>query len=172
MTLSYFKANVPGPKTATVIPSKAAAKLALKAQRPIFAIGSYIENYSLQNGSIYEILAGLSGKVPLMVAPSTLKKFLEVGTNPYSENILEFVNKLKDIEWKGFDSKGNYDLVIYLCYVYYLESQMLSTLKHFSSIKTLTVGKHYQPNATFSFTNLKPKKWEKEFLNFSKEVRE
>ncbi|MGD2073041.1 MAG: carbon monoxide dehydrogenase beta subunit family protein, partial [Candidatus Thorarchaeota archaeon] len=79
---------------------------------------------------------------------------------PVSMNKVSITNLLRDSsQWKGLDGKGAYDLAIYMGSPYYFESQMLSCLKHFSSCKTMSVSRFYQPNATYSFDNVSEEKW-------------
>ena len=55
--------------------------------------------------------------------------------------------------------EGQHDLAIFAGVKYYLEAQMLSTLKHFAPhIKTISLTRGHQPNANQSLPNLSEKK--------------
>jgi acetyl-CoA decarbonylase/synthase complex subunit epsilon len=164
MAKPYFPGNVPGIKTALAVNSKQAAKIIKRAQRRIVITGSKLEDVDeavkLANGA-------------LVVAPNTLSQFKKKGATPVSMNKVNITNLLRDSsQWKGLDGKGPYDLAIYMGSPYYFESQMLSCLKHFSSCKTMSVSRFYQPNATYSFDNATEEKWKKvlgELMKFMEE---
>ena len=59
----------------------------------------------------------------------------------------------------GIRREGQHDLAIFVDVLYYMEAQMLSTLKHFAPhIKTISLTKGHQPNADQSLPNLSEKK--------------
>jgi len=163
MTIPWFSANIPGPKQARVVTPDLAAKILSKVNRKMMLCGSEIKGQKIGKEPVQKRIIDLSKEMSVVVAPSMLKDFLEIGAEPVAKGVVEVTNLLRDAEWKGFDGKGNYNLVAYLGFPYYLESQMLSVLKHFSDIKTMSLGRFYQPNADYSFDNLKEKEWEKNF---------
>lgn len=165
MTLPWLSANIPGPKQARVVTPELASKILSKVRRKVMLCGSGIKDQKIGKEPIQKCILDLSKEMSVVVAPSVLKDFLEMGVEPVAKGVVEITNLLRDAEWRGFDGKGNYDLVAYLGFPYYLESQMLSVLKHFSNIKTMSLGRFYQPNADYSFDNLKEKGWEKDFEN-------
>ncbi|MBU7042406.1 MAG: CO dehydrogenase/acetyl-CoA synthase complex subunit epsilon [Theionarchaea archaeon] len=151
MAKPYFPGNVPGIKTALAVNPKQAAKIIKKAKRRIVITGSKLED-------VEEAITLADGA--LIAAPNTLPLFKEKGITPVAMNKVNITNLLRDVsQWKGLDGKGPYDLAIYMGSPYYFESQMLSCLKHFSSCKTMSVSRFYQPNATYSFDNVKEEKW-------------
>jgi len=77
---------------------------------------------------------------------------------------IEIANLLKSPEWGGIRGEGQHDLAIFVDVLYYMEAQMLSTLKHFAPhIKTISLTRGHQPNADQSLPNLSEKKLD-EFL--------
>ena len=153
MAKPYFPGNVPGIKTALAIKSTQAAKIIKKADRRIVITGAQLKE-------VDEAIKLADGA--LVVAPNTLPQFREKGADVVPMNKVNITNLLRDrSEWKGFDGKGLYDLAIYMGSPYYYESQMLSCLKHFSSCKTMSVSRFYQPNADYSFDNMSEDKWKK-----------
>jgi len=151
MAKPYFPGNVPGIKTALAIDSKQAAKIIKRANRRIVITGSKLEE-------VEEAIKLADGA--LVVAPHTLPQFREKGAAVVAMNKVNITNLLRDAsQWKGLDGKGSYDLAVYMGSPYYFESQMLSCLKHFSSCKTMSISRFYQPNATYSFDNMNEDKW-------------
>ena len=61
---------------------------------------------------------------------------------------------LTDPNWPGLDGKGNYDTIIILGFKKYYINQVLSAVKNFSDVKSISIGKDYVQNATMSFGNL------------------
>jgi acetyl-CoA decarbonylase/synthase complex subunit epsilon len=54
-----------------------------------------------------------------------------------------------------------------------MEWLILSCLKHFAShLKTVSIGTHYQPNASWSFPNLSVEEWESNLRTIIKELEE
>ena len=164
MAKPYFPGNVPGIKMAQVLTPEQAAKIIKKAKRRIVVTGAQLrevdEAISLADGA-------------LVVSPNTLPHFKEKGAQPVPMNKVNATNLLRDASnWNGLDGKGSYDLAIYMGSPYYYESQMLSCLKHFSSCKTISISRFYQPNATYSFDNLSEKKWEQALADLLKFMEE
>ncbi|HID27729.1 MAG TPA: CO dehydrogenase/acetyl-CoA synthase complex subunit epsilon [Methanosarcinales archaeon] len=156
-----FHANIPGPKSAKAIKPIVAGKLISKAKRPLLVVGSDI----LRNQSILEKAIKIGEKgIPIAATGDSLKGFLEYSKNLKVQikyiNLNALVSYLGDREWKGFDNKGNYDLIIFLANKYYYASQLMSLLKNFSKVKTISIDRYYYPNADMSFGNLK----EEDFL--------
>jgi acetyl-CoA decarbonylase/synthase complex subunit epsilon len=164
MAKPYFPGNVPGIKMAMEIKPEQAAKLIKKAKRRIVVTGAYLTEVD----AAIQLADGA-----LVVAPTTLQHFKEKGAAVTAMNKVNITNLLRDASaWKGLDGKGPYDLAIYMGSPYYFESQMLSCLKHFSSLKTMSISRFYQPNATYSFDNMSEKKWETALADLMKFMEE
>ncbi|MCP8321098.1 MAG: CO dehydrogenase/acetyl-CoA synthase complex subunit epsilon, partial [archaeon] len=110
---------------------------------------------------------------PLVVSPSLFKNFMRFkNVKVVCMGIEDLVNRLKEKEWEGFDGKGNYDSVIFIGGVYYFQSLMLSTLKHFAPhLKTFSIDRFYHPNAEFSFENMNEGRWTQEFKNMVEMIK-
>ena len=85
---------------------------------------------------------------------------------------VEITQRLQDPGWEGLDGKGPYDLVLVMGLPYYLGWLILSGLKHFSSVKTISVDRYYQPHASWSFPNLSMKDWSENLKVIISKVRE
>jgi acetyl-CoA decarbonylase/synthase complex subunit epsilon len=73
---------------------------------------------------------------------------------------VDISNRFVDPEWKGLDGKGTYDLVMYIGLPYYMESFILSGLKHFApDLKTMTLDNVFHPHASWSFPNASLDDW-------------
>ncbi len=164
MAKPYFPGNVPGIKMAQVLTPEQAAKIIRKAERRIVVTGAQLKE-------VDEAIRLADSA--LVVAPNTLPRFKEKGAQPVAMNKVNITNLLQDAsDWKGFDGKGPYELAVYMGSPYYYESQMLSCLKHFSSCKTISISRFYQPNATYSFDNLSEEKWEQALADLVKFMEE
>ncbi|MFQ6062522.1 MAG: CO dehydrogenase/acetyl-CoA synthase complex subunit epsilon [Methanosarcinales archaeon] len=164
-----FHANLPGPKSAKAIKPIVAGKLISKAKRPLLVVGSDI----LNSISLIEKAIKIGEKgIPIAATGDSLKGFLDKASKVKVEaiyiNLNVLVSYLGDREWKGFDNKGNYDVIIFLANKYYYASQLMSLLKNFggNKVKTISIDRYYYPNADMSFGNLK----EEDFLQALDEV--
>jgi acetyl-CoA decarbonylase/synthase complex subunit epsilon len=124
-----------------------------KAKRPILIVGAEI----LQNGVIDKVIEIGKKGIPVAATAHTIKTFLEKGYTPVSGDLglHEVTNLLKDPDWKGFDGRGNYDMVIFLGITYYFASRMLSTLKNFAPhLRAYSIDRYYHVNAVMSLDNI------------------
>jgi CO dehydrogenase/acetyl-CoA synthase complex epsilon subunit len=94
------------------------------------------------------------------------------GFNPSaSMGLSDLINRLTDPTW-SLDGNGAHDLIIFLGIQYPILSQMLSTLKHFTqNPKTMSLNGFFQPNADWSFPNMKEKEWEEKMAFLLKTLK-
>lgn len=155
--------NIPGPKTASILKSgEAVAKILKKAKRPILIVGARIVTEKVNGEPLVKYVVELAKLgIPVVATAHSRKILLEHGVKPVATMpLINITNMLKDPEWKGFDGNGGYTHAIFFGITYYLQSQMLSALKHFApKLITISLDKEYQPNATWSFPNLSEKDW-------------
>jgi len=151
----FDRANVPGPKTAKPIRAELAGKLISKAKRPLLVVGTS----SADEGIPAYIRIMADNGIPVAATGSCLGELKKEGINAVYVNLHALVSYLKDPKWSGFDGSGNYDTAIFLGHTYYYASQLMSTLKNFSSVKVISIDRHYHPNASMSFGNLKKKEF-------------
>lgn len=118
----------------------------------------------------YAVEIGKAG-IPIVATATMIKELRGAGFNDAIDlQLVDITNRLKDPAWMGLDGKGPYDCVAYLGGIYYVQSQVLSTLKHFSDILTISLDREYQPNAGFSFNNIKKGEWKKELDDLVSEL--
>ena len=73
---------------------------------------------------------------------------------------VEVGQRLTDPKWNGIDGREPYDLAIFAGLPYYMGWTILSGLKNFApNLKTMTLDNTYQPNASWSFSNISVKDW-------------
>lgn len=151
-----------GTTQAFIITPEACAKMAKAAKRPLVIVGgqSMDENGGI---NIKDYVAPLAKalKAPVVVSPGLFKDFKSLDrVKVVCMGIEDLVNRLKEKGWEGLDGKGNYDTVLFISGIYYFQSLMLSTLKHFAPhIKTVSMDRFFHPNAGFSFGNMSEEKW-------------
>lgn len=158
--------NIPGPRRAMSLKAEVAAKLIQGAKRPLMAAGSLALETKVGGGLLIDVIVKLGENgIPIVATAHTLKGFVERGFDPAaSMGIVDLTNRLTDPEW-GVDSKGPHDIIVFSGVRYPLLSQMLSTLKHFATnLRTISLDRFFQPNADWSFPNLKEEEWGKEIL--------
>ncbi len=174
LPVPWQTANVVGPKNALLLNPEHCAKLLKSAKRPLVVIGANATNPSVGLSDLpkYALLIARGIKSHIAASPTMQSKLDTTGgVQVFGMGLEDLMNRLKDRQWKGFDGKGGYDCVIMMGGIYYFESQMLSTLKHFApNIKTVSLDRFYQPNATFSFPNMDVEKWSKDLRIITQEL--
>ena len=156
----WFLGNEPGHARAVVADSESMSKIILRARRILTVLGPKIPSdgtaLSVARAIPSASLVASPRTRPLMAAASGVEPDLYM-------NVLEVMDRLRDEEWKGFDGKGPYDLVILFGMDYYYASQMFSLMKHFDrGTRTISLDRYYHPNAGYSLPNLGPAVWESE----------
>jgi len=163
MSAPWETANIVGPKNALTIKPENLAKLAKTAKRPLLVVGGYatMPGVGLTNLCDYAVEFARLLNAPIVASPGVFSKFSRGrGVPVFCMGLEDLVNRLKEKQWKGLDGQGNYDLVFFVGGVYYFQSLMLATLKHFAPhVKTICLDRFYQPNANFSFINMHEDKW-------------
>ncbi|MFB0561672.1 MAG: CO dehydrogenase/acetyl-CoA synthase complex subunit epsilon [Candidatus Lokiarchaeia archaeon] len=174
MPTPWQTANFRGPKTASILMSgQVAAKMIKKKKRCLLIVSANaIRELNGKRLIDYAIEIGKTG-IPVVATANMIKELREAGFDKAVDlQLADITNRLRDPEWKGLDGKGQYDCVIYIGGIYYIQSQSLSTLKHFApDILTISLDREYQPNASFSFNNLKIKDWKNELDNLITELK-
>jgi acetyl-CoA decarbonylase/synthase complex subunit epsilon len=160
-------AEIAGPKKALLIlKPEVVTAMVKRAKRPLLVVGHLAtEGDSEYAGTIdYAIRMSKAG-IPVVATAHTVSEFVKRGFQPAAwMSAMDIGNRLKDPSWKGLDGKGAYDLVLFIGLPYYMEFVILSGLKHFSaSLKTISLDRYYNPNATWSFPNLTVKDWNESF---------
>jgi acetyl-CoA decarbonylase/synthase complex subunit epsilon len=164
-------ANYGGSKNASVlVGGKAAAKI-MKKKRCLLIVSAHaIRELDGKRLIDYAVEIGKAG-IPVVATANMVKELRDAGFKEATDlQLVDITNRLKDPAWMGLDGKGPYNCVVYLGGIYYVQSQSLSTLKHFSDILTISLDREYQPNAGFSFNNIKKGEWKKELDDLVSEL--
>lgn len=166
--------NVPGPKQANTITDPAIVTAMVgKAKRPLLIVGHEVIGVKIDDTTLTGMLTEAAKKGAQIIATAhTMREFAVSELKSVSwMGVVEITDRLADQEWMGVDEKGQHDLVLFLGIPYYLESQMLSTLKHFApQLKTISLDRYYQPNADWSFSNIKEDEWRKHITVITKNL--
>jgi len=149
----YQVADIQVSREATPVKPNVVANLVKKAKHPVLVTGGQL----LKDEKLVDVAVKFYEKgIPIIATGGSSKPLIERGVKPLSSVFtLHYVTQfMLDEDWQGFDGKGNYDVVLFLGFLPYYLSRMLSALKHFSKITTVSIDEFYQPHAKFSFTNL------------------
>jgi len=160
----WQKAEIPGPVKASVITKPEVITAMLKrARRPLLVLGHEVAETQLgsEKAIDYFVRIAKAGTIPVVATAHVYPEFVKRNLKPAAwMPAVDIANRLKDPAWKGFDGKGNYDLLLIAGIPYPMEWVILSGLKHFSpDLKTISLDRFYQPHATWSFANLPVKDW-------------
>ncbi|OGD52793.1 CO dehydrogenase/acetyl-CoA synthase complex subunit epsilon [Candidatus Bathyarchaeota archaeon RBG_13_60_20] len=147
-------AEIAGPKKANVVPNPdVAAKLISRAKRPLLVIGSESTAVKTKDGDLVDtaIRVMRNEKITVVATGHLVGEFRRRGvTKAYSMGIFVLGKHLSDPDWRGFDGLGSYDAVVFAGFPYYMEWLVESGLKNFSSLRTISLERSYQPNAEWS----------------------
>ena len=157
-------AEISGPKKAAVISRPEAIDAMIKrSKHPVMIVGHLAAEIALDDRTMIDYLIdlGKSGGIPIIATGDTNRALMSRGyTQATIMPAVEAGHRLSDREWKGLDGTGPYDLAIFAGLPYYMEWTILSGLKHFAPhVRTLSLDNAYQPNASYSFTNLSATEW-------------
>jgi len=161
-------AEIAGPKKALLIlKPEVVVAMVKRAKRPILIVGHLAaEDYSDDVKMIdYAIRMSRTAAIPVVATAHMTTEFIKRGFQPDGwMPAMDIGNRLKDPEWKGLDGMGPYDLAMFMGLPYYMEFVILAGLKHFSKgLKTISLDRYYDPNASWSFPNLSVKDWNEGF---------
>ncbi len=164
MTLGQT-AEIPGPKKANLFPKPGVAGAMIKrAKRALLVIGSNGGKMKTKDGDLVDsaIRMAENGNISVVATGHMLGEFMSrKAENVYSMQLMNLGDRLRDPNWKGLDGGGHYDLVVFTGFPYYLEWLVLSGLKNFApGLRTVSLEKSYQPNASWSLGMMPEGKWE------------
>ena len=140
-----------GVKTSRAITTEVAAKLISKAKRPLLVVGTLSLNPAVLDRAIQIAKAK---NIQIAATGSSMPGFVGKDVNAKYINAHALGFYLTDPNWPGLDGNGNYDTIIILGFKKYYINQVLSAVKNFSDVKSISIGKDYVQNATMSFGNL------------------
>jgi len=161
---AWETAEIRGPQVAYILTPENCGRMLKRAERPLIVVGGAALEVKSEGVDIPEFAVRLARVIGATVAasPGVFKAFQGYGdVNVVCMGGEELVSRLKDEGWVGFDGGGGYSTVVFIGGIYYFQSMMLSTLKHFSpgGLKTVSIDRFYHPNAEFSLDNMDLDKW-------------
>ncbi|MCS7139832.1 MAG: CO dehydrogenase/acetyl-CoA synthase complex subunit epsilon [Candidatus Nezhaarchaeota archaeon] len=158
--------NVPGHEMATPVKGDVVAKLIKASKRPLVVVGGAALKEKWGDKLLIDFVAELAkAGMPVIATAHVYKALRDRGVEPAAiMSLADITNRLQDPAW-SIDGKGPHDLIIYVGILYQFQSQMLSTLKSFTNLRTLSLDRYFQPNATFSMPNLRQEEWEQALNN-------
>ncbi len=170
-------AEIAGPKKAMIFPNpNVAAAMINKAERGLLVIGSEAEEILTDDGTLIDSAIRMKKNkgVTLAATAHLIGSFHRRGVeNVYSISMMNLGDRLSDMNWSGFDGKGQYDLVLFAGAPYYMEWLVLSGLKNFNpKIRTISLGFLYQPNADWSLGTIKHDEWVKNLTSIIENLKE
>ncbi|MCS7143729.1 MAG: CO dehydrogenase/acetyl-CoA synthase complex subunit epsilon [Archaeoglobaceae archaeon] len=147
----YNVADLQVSKEATAVKPVVVANMIKKAKNPVLITGGAL----LKDQKLVEIAVKFHKKgIPIIATGGSSKPLIEQGVKPIFKTytLHQITQFLLDEDFK-YNGK-NFDLVLFLGFLPYYLSRMLSALKHFSDLTTIAIDEFYHPHAKFSFTNL------------------
>lgn len=163
-TIPGQTAEIPGPKKAFLIPKpEVAAAMIKRAKRALLVVGSEAVDIKTGDGDLVDTAMRLARIENITVAATghLVGEFRRRGAEEvHTMPLMNLGDRLRDPEWEGLDGKGPYDLALFVGFHYYLEWLVLSGLKSFApDLRTISLERVYQPNASWSFGNTAEGEW-------------
>lgn len=157
-------AEIAATKKANPIPKPEIAVAMIKrAARPLLVVGSNVVSRCMEGKPAIDFIVDLAkaSKVPVVATAHIVGEFVKRGYQPAAfMPATDIGNRVVDPDWQGLDGKGHPDLVIFVGLPYYMESLILSGLKHFApDLKTMTLDNMYHVHASWSFPNASLTEW-------------
>jgi acetyl-CoA decarbonylase/synthase complex subunit epsilon len=140
-----------GVKTSRAISTEVASKLISKAKRPLLVVGTLALNAEVLDRAVK---ISKAKNIPIAATGSSMHALVGKDVNAKYINVHQLGFYLTDPNWPGLDGNGTYDTIIFLGFKKYYINQVLSAVKNFSNVKSISISKDYVQNATMSFGNL------------------
>lgn len=156
-----------GPKWGIAVSTETMSRIIKEAENPLLVVGGDID---VLEGKLLEFVKKLSKtrNIPIIATAHSITQFLDDPLDTTILGMVEITNFLLDTEW---GLKGTpHDLVMFVGIEYSLTNMMLNSLKNFSEIKTASLSRYYQPNASVSLANLTDDLWAESLEKISEEV--
>jgi acetyl-CoA decarbonylase/synthase complex subunit epsilon len=133
------------------------------AANPLLIVGSNSTERFMEGKPAIDFIIDLAKASNLKVVATAhiVGEFLKRGYEPAGfMTAMDIGNRLVDPAWQGIDGKGQPDLALFIGLPYYMESLILSGLKHFATgLKTITLDNMYHAHASWSFPNASLDEW-------------
>jgi acetyl-CoA decarbonylase/synthase complex subunit epsilon len=161
---AWETAEIRGPKVASMLAPENCGRMLKISKRLLIVVGGEAIEMKKDDGvDVPKVVSRIakSRKGVVVTSPGVFNAF---NNNPelkvINMGLEDVVSRLQDKSWKGFDGQGAYDMIVFIGGIYYFQSMMLSTLKHFApKLRTISIDRFYHPNAGFSLANLTSEKW-------------
>ncbi|HID17164.1 TPA: CO dehydrogenase/acetyl-CoA synthase complex subunit epsilon [Candidatus Bathyarchaeota archaeon] len=170
----WQRAEIPGPTKGFAIPKpEVAVALIRRAKRPILIVGHRASEEVLDQAKLVDYAAEVAeaGGIPVASSGSSFTELKKRGIQVSLMSAVEAAGRLVDPSWKGLNGLGPHDLALFMGLPYYVEWVILSGIKHFSNVKTMSLSRFYQPHASWSFSNLNLEEWSKSLKAIIKGLR-
>lgn len=164
-TIPGQTAEIAGPKKAFVFQKpEVAAAMMKRAKRALLVIGSEAIKTRTKDGDLVDTAMRLAElkNITVVATGHLVGEFKRRNDEDvHSMPLMNLGDRLRDSDWEGFDGEGPYDLALFMGFPYYMEWLVLSGLKSFApDLKTISLERVYQPNASWSFGNTTQDEWE------------
>jgi acetyl-CoA decarbonylase/synthase complex subunit epsilon len=161
---AWLRAEMGGTTRASIINKpEVVGALIKRAKRPLFILGHDVMAAGPESEALAEFIDGTARarRIPILGTSHSVKDLIYKGIRTQAiMGGMEIADRLRDREWKGLDGQGQYDLVILAGFSYSFGWVLLSGIRHGAPhLKTITLDRMYQPNASWSFGNMAVDPW-------------
>ena len=160
----WFPTAVTGHMQGMTVGPEAIGRVITEADNPALVVGAKMLEQLDGNLIDYVMRMAKAKKMPIAATAHTIGVFVDKkGIEAMSVGFPVVTAMLEDPEWEGMNGKPH-DVVIAVGLTDRYLNNGLNSLKNFTEIKTINIGKHNLPNASYSFPNLTDDIWE-DYLN-------
>ena len=153
-----------GPEQGIAVDALIMRRIIKKAENPFLVVGHEI----MKDENLLRVVEHFASRgMPVFATAHAISKLREKGIEARSASITEVANNLRKKDFK-INGKAP-DLAIFIGVRYSTANDVFSLAKNFSEIKTASISRYYQPNASYSFANMTEEVFKEEIEKLIKE---
>jgi acetyl-CoA decarbonylase/synthase complex subunit epsilon len=137
----------------------AIARTIKEADNPVLIVGAEMLKELDGRLTDYVIRLAKARGMPVAATAHTISVLHDKGIDVQQMGLPDVITRLQDPEWQGFNGRPH-DVAVAVGIRPRFLNNMFNSLKNFSDVRTISIGKHNQPNASLSLANLTDDIWE------------
>jgi acetyl-CoA decarbonylase/synthase complex subunit epsilon len=130
-----------------------------EADNPVLIVGAGIMEELDGRLTDYVVRMSKAKGMPVAATAHTISILHDKDVEVQQMGLPDVISRLQDTEWKGLNG-GHHDVAVAVGIRPRFLNNMFNSLKNFSDVRTISIGKHNQPNASLSLPNLTDDIWE------------
>ncbi|NOZ77459.1 MAG: CO dehydrogenase/acetyl-CoA synthase complex subunit epsilon [Euryarchaeota archaeon] len=141
----------------------AIARTIKEADNPILIVGAGIMEELEGRLADYAVRMARARDMPVAATAHTISVLHDRGIQVQAMGLSDVIARLQDPEWQGLNGRPH-DVAVAVGIRPRFLNNMFNSLKNFSDVRTVSIGKHNLPNASLSLANLTDDIWEENLV--------